>query len=337
MAFPIEGIATSSIFGEGANAQLEAVDTFGAVTSDLRNTAEGIVNGILGKLTSGLGNRKGALLGIAKTLTSSSFRNGSNTDRLNSLLGHAGTSLGDLSKRTQGELLKQIGFNPQDAARMTTKINGVVQQFSPSNLGDATRTFNMLSGLLKDSDFGPIISQSATVAMFSNIMQEAANWHMPEITDLILRDVANNHDRNTRINLYANAGENFTQGTSISYLYQLVDAHPGSASAIVQRNPRLPITLLSGYRFDPKVTPRQYPEKLKELETVMDAVSPNWFETDRGDHKVFNLETFHNISADGKKLLSSSPRYTVVLAIANNFSKQSTKTIMKKYYPYLPV
>lgn len=337
MDFNSDGSIISSIFGEGANSSLEATDVFGESTSSLRNTAAGIVNSILGKLTGGLGNRKGALLGVAKTLSSSSFRNGSNTDRLNSLLGHVGTNISDLSKRTQSTLLNQIGFDPQAAARMTTKINGVVHQFSPENLGDATRAFNMLGGLLKDSDFGPLINQSATVAMFSNLMQEAASWHMPEITDLILKDVANNHDRQTRVNLYANAGENFTQGTSISYLYQLVDANPGTATALVQRNPKLPITLLSGYRFDPKVTPRQYPEKLKELETVMDAVSPNWFETDRGDHKVFNLETFHGISQDGKTLLSSNPKYTVVLAIANNFSKQTTKSIMKKYYPYLPV
>lgn len=333
MDFTPAGLVADSTFKTGADDRGEAGDYYNDAPG-LRNNIDRAVSSFMSGFLGRIGLNSKSLINTVKTIASGSFKNGSLTDKLDGLMRANGTSLSALTSSTQKQLLGQMGMDPKLVNSFTADIGGTIRRIQNADFHSVSGMLEMVSSISKGTVFGQLVNQSAEVAMISGLIAEASKYRLGEVTDILLKEVK---DPSTRYGVYASVGKNFQPDGSIDSLVSMVDAHPEMASSLLSRNPSLPSTVLSTYRFERGLTPDQYPDKLAKIERFLNATFPTWLTVDRNGKQVYNLNVFSTLSTDARTLFLSSDKYIVPVTAAKAIKSKDKTVLFKEHYPYMPL
>lgn len=70
-----------------------------------------------------------------------------------------------------------------------------------------------------------------------------------------------------------------------------------------------------------------------KLEQLMSLLKPNWFWTNRGNERVWNLGTMSTASEDAVTLMLSSPTYRDAMLTAPFYIPMRTQELVDSMYP----
>lgn len=333
------GLAAVDVYGQSPTKEAKNA---GSILSGIGagfntpNTA-GKINSIVDGLTKALENTKGksfedqmkaikAVVG-GKDALLKDFKNSIVSDVLTNVgFGAnakeiAGVLVGD---RDPSNLLSALGkTNPQ----MKIVVNGIQTVMSAKDLDTAQGIGNLLGKLSGNSELVKVFDLQPEAMLLKSLLDKATMFRIPALVDSIL-DSTDSDEQKTSLLVASTPKAAFH--SDLNTITKAMDKI-GDANTL-RTHPTLITDILGN--FVPVSGEAATPADGVLLREVLDRLQPEWWLTDRGGRRVYNLDMFYNLSVDAYSVLSVMEDVKIPVVLSGLYPVSDLEDIKIKTRPW---
>lgn len=204
-----------------------------------------------------------------------------------------------------------------------------VELIRNGDYSSADAVVKMISQVTGNQEFAKVTNATQEMAMLHGLVDLTVKLGIPEAADKIIGDIKTTRDKTalkkTAITAAAEAGYGYYINDVMSQDEQVTPDLQNVAKEAVK------ILLRNYVRSQPNqnVSESEY----KEFTDLLTRLDENWGKVDRDGKVITDLSFFNDCSEDAKRLLSYSPTYASLLAVADTHTQTPTMETFYSMYP----
>lgn len=310
---------------------LEAVDVYGAVTTETRNSFITKVDEFGDNVLATIGRQQSALKDVTDIALGKGIDDPKAAQRrLEGVLSGSRASLTQISDTLQDSMLQTLGVDNRNTQQVKAVINNTATKIQSGSVTDARGVADILDDVTNTQGLVTVLDVEAQASVFSGMLQEVNRWGVPDTIDQVMDSI---DDPDVKREVVRRSAHTVRQSTDIDTLERYVDQGPMVVNTLLSEVPDMAQQTLSQYQFPSETTPGDYATRLTQLVKVMDAFQSNWWQRDFAGQSATNLAVINTASDDALTLLRSDTTYRDAALIAGQYPKAQVKEVLRDFYP----
>lgn len=348
----------------------KVVDAYNTTTSELRTALSEKITSFSSGLDGVFDKAVGIAKDVGKKLRTDTIDLPSALKRVQGALKGSRSDLTKIASSTEKLIMGELTGTDKptnyvktvtDVARGLELMVGEGKQVIDAFKNGGYDQVSSMVGFISDLTNTPglkLFDLGAEAAIIRGVLDEVSAWGIPSLVDKVLKD----QNDFTKYAVIKRSAERISVSSTLDVLLAYAQVNSSKftcrigtggdnkdgegnpipcepvfenlgANALNANTPDFATRVLSNFAFVPGTTVGDYPAQMVKLEQLMSLLKPNWFWTNRGNERVWNLGTMSTASEDAVTLMLSSPTYRDAMLTAPFYVPMRTQELVDSMYP----